>query len=273
MIGSLQITVPAGCMNNCGFCIYRQHETIFTPLWRSDFQRWSCEIEKRLRYASSRVDAIVITSQGEPTLNMQYIEDVLAIAKRIVPNLVHIELQTSGVGLDEAKLECLYRSGIRVISLSLPALDHDKIIEIMEVPEKFDYDPIGLSEMIQSKGFILRLSLAMTKWFDDYSLNDIIYQLNEFWKPDQVSFKKIYGADDEASENYDTLFTEFSANPKVRHLEFLSIGIWKYSVNGIAIVWNDDCMLNQIHEVPRYLILQPDAKLYTRWDCKASVVF
>lgn len=273
MIGSLQITVPAGCMNNCGFCIYRQHATTFRTYWKSDFQKWSTEIERRLRYASSRVEAVMITSQGEPTLNMQYIEDVMKIAQTIVPDLVHIEIQTSGVGLTEEKLDFLYQSGIRVISLSLPALDSDKIIEIMGIPEKYRYDPIELTKMIKSKGFILRLSIAMTKWFDDYSIIEIIDWLKELWKPDQVSFKKLYGADNEASENYDEFLSEFKANPQFRCLELLPIGVWKYDASGFAVVWNDDCMIDQVKVTPRYLILQPDAKLYTRWDSKASVIF
>ncbi|MGY5879890.1 MAG: radical SAM protein [Candidatus Thorarchaeota archaeon] len=273
MIGSLQITVPAGCMNNCGFCIYRQHATTFKTYWKSDFQRWSSEVEMKLQYASSRVDTVMITSQGEPTLNMQYIEDVLNIVHRIAPNLAHIEIQTSGVGLTEEKLDFLYRSGVRVISLSVPALDPDKITEIMEIPTRFKHDPIELSRMIQSQGFILRLSIAMTKWFDNFSLTDIMYQLKENWKPDQVSFKKLYGADDSASENYGMFLTEFKANPDFSCLELLSHGVWKYDVGGFAVVWNDDCMITKEQETPRYLILQPDAKLYTRWDTKASVIF
>ena len=141
------------------------------------------------------------------------------------------------------------------------------------IPEKYDYNPYDLISHIKSKGFILRLSIAMTTWFDDYSLDEILHMLKAPWAPDQVSFKKLYGADTIASKRYDEFVTEFKANSEIRRLELLPIGSWKYEVNGIAIVWNDDCMVRNDTENPRYLILQPDGRLYTRWDSKASVIY
>jgi molybdenum cofactor biosynthesis enzyme MoaA len=273
MIASLQITIPAGCMNDCGFCVYRQHATKFKTKWQSNPGEWSSEIERRLRYAADRVEAIMITSHGEPTINMRYIKDVMEILNKFTPYLAHIEIQTSGVGLTEEKLDQLYELGIRVISLSLPALDTDKIIEIMKVPEKYNYDPIALSELIQSKGFILRLSIAMTRWFDDYTLDYIMDELETVWKPDQVSFKKIYGANEMASRRYDDFVKEFKSNKEYKPLELLSLALWKYDARGMGVVWNNDCMVSKQQEKPRYLILQPDGKLYTRWDSKASVIF
>ena len=99
----------------------------------------------------------MITSHGEPTLNMDYICEIVEIINRVTPNLAHIELQTSGVGLTEMKLDRLYEIGIRVISLSIPALDLDRIIEIMRVPANYSYNPIELASLIRSKGFVFRL--------------------------------------------------------------------------------------------------------------------
>ena len=273
MIASLQITVPAGCMNDCGFCVYRQHATKFKTKWQSDPGEWSREIERRLRYAADRVEAVMITGHGEPTINMQYIKEVMEILNRFVPYLAHVEIQTSGVGLTEEKLDQLYEAGVRVISLSLPALDMDKIVEIMKVPENYEYDPISLCELIRSKGFTLRLSIAMTTWFDDYTLDYIMDQLETVWQPDQISFKKIYGAEEMASKKYDEFVEEFKSNKEYKQLELLSFGLWKYDAKGMGVVWNDDCMVSKSQEKPRYLILQPDGKLYTRWDTKASVIF
>ncbi|MHA1909707.1 MAG: radical SAM protein [Candidatus Thorarchaeota archaeon] len=273
MIGSLQVTVPAGCMNDCGFCVYRQHATKFKTLWNKDHERWAKEIEIRLRYAADRVAAVMITSHGEPTINVNYIRDFMEILNRVTPKLAQVEIQTSGVGLTEEKLDKLYEYGIRVISLSVPALDRDRIVEIMKVPEKFEYDPVALSEMIRSKGFTLRLSIAMTDWFDDITLEFIMDQLANVWKPNQVSFKKLYGADIIATGKYEEFVEEFKKIEAYTKLEFLSLGLWKYDADGMGVVWNDDCMVAEEQEDPRYLILQPDAKLYTRWDSKASVIF
>lgn len=273
MIGSLQITVPAGCMNDCGFCVYRQHATKFKTSWKSDHERWRQEVERRLRYAAVRVAAIMITSHGEPTINMTYIRDIMEIVNRVTPELAQAEIQTSGVDLTDEKLDRLYEYGVRVISLSLPALDRDAIIEIMKVPQKYQYDPVVLSKMIRSKGFTLRYSIAMTSWFDDYSLDHIMDELVNEWKPNQVSFKKIYGANHMASGRYEDLAKEFKSREENKKLELLALGLWKYDSRGIGVVWNDDCMIAREQEDPRYLILQPDAKLYTRWDSKASVIF
>ena len=273
MIGSLQITIPAGCMNNCSFCVYQQHQTKFKTDWNRDRALWKREVVRRVRYAASRVAAVMLTSHGEPTINISYIRDVMEIINQYVPELAHVEIQTSGVGLTEEKLDQLYLYGIRVISLSLPALDTKKIVEIMNIPEKYEYDPIKLSELIRSKGFTLRYSIAMTNWFDDYSLDHILDQLANVWKPNQVSFKKIYGADNMASGRYEEMARQFKANPEHRKLEMLALGLWKYDAQGMGVVWNDDCMVSEEQEDPRYLILQPDAKLYTRWDSKGSVIF
>ncbi|MDF1541386.1 MAG: radical SAM protein, partial [Candidatus Thorarchaeota archaeon] len=262
MIGSLQITVPAGCMNDCGFCVYRQHATKFKTLWNSNHEKWSRDVERRLRYAADRVAAVMITSHGEPTINMTYIQDIMEILNRVTPDLAHVEIQSSGVGLTEEKLDALDKAGIRVISLSLPALDLENITEIMKIPEKYDYDPIVLSELIRSKGFTLRYSIAMTDWFDGYSLEHIMKQLETVWKPHQVSFKKLYGADIVATGKYEEMVEEFKSNPEYTKLELLSLGLWKYDARGMGVVWNDDCMVSEEQEDPRYLILQPDGKLY-----------
>jgi hypothetical protein len=259
-------------MNDCGFCVYRQHAAKFRTEWKSNHERWHREIKRRIMYAADRVEAVMITSHGEPTLNMTYIEDVLDILNRITPWLAHVEIQTSGVGLIEEKLDNLHGLGVRVISLSIPALDKDEILEIMRVPSKYDYDPIRLSELIRSKGFILRLSIAMTSWFDEFTLDEIMSQLEAVWKPDEVSFKKIFGANDMASRKYDEFAEEFRQRGYTR-LEILPLGVWKHAAYGIGVVWNDDCMVSKEQENPRYLILQPDGRLYTRWDTKASVIF
>ena len=271
-MGSLQITVPAGCMNDCGFCVYRQHATKFKTEWKSNHDKWRKEIGRRFKFAADRVEAVMITSHGEPTLNMKYIEDIMDILNRIAPWLAQVEIQTSGVGLTEEKLDLPYELGVRVISLSIPALDREKILEIMREPAKYDYDPIRLSGLIRSKGFTLRLSIAMTEWFDDYSLDDILNQLESPWQPDQVSFKKLLGGDNMASRRYDELAEEFR-NREYTQLELLPLGVWKYDAHGIGIVWNDDCMVSEEQKQPRYLILQPDGRLYTRWDTKATVIF
>ncbi|TFG27936.1 radical SAM protein, partial [Candidatus Thorarchaeota archaeon] len=234
VIGSLQIAVPAGCMNDCSFCIYKQHLTKFNAIWKNDFERWAGEIEKRIRYATDQVRVVIITSQGEPTLNMPYIRDTLTILSKVATSLAQIEIQTSGVGLTEDMLDQLYQIEVRVVSLSIPALRKEKILEVMKVTESYSYDPISLVRLIRSKGFILGLSIAMTNWFDDYSLDDILTLFLTEWIPNQVSFKRLYGADDIASKRYDDVLATFTSRRDFKKLELLPFGVWKYDVRGIG---------------------------------------
>ena len=143
----------------------------------------------------------------------------------------------------------------------------------MQIPAIYDYNPLDLIRLIKSKGFTLRLSIAMTNWFDDYFLDEILSMLKDEWNPDQVSFKKLFGAEDLASKKYDEFAQEFRENPQNKKLEFLPLGVWKYDAGDIAIVWNDDCMVSIDQKNPRYFILQPNGKLYTRWNSKASLIF
>ena len=65
----------------------------------------------------------------------------------------------------------------------------------------------------------------------------------------------------------------------------LPYGAVKYSVNGLCVVIDDDCMAKNgerrvFGEPPmsrdesyKYLILRPDCKLYSQWDDKASLIF
>jgi len=253
--------------------VYKQHGSKFSNLFLEDKERWCNEIERRLRYASERVDAVMITGQGEPILNIPYIKEVITLLEHVSSSLAHIELQTSGVGLCEEKLGQLFDLGIRVISLSIPALEKDAIIDIMQIPHSYDYDPYELVKMIKVKGFTLRLSIAVTNWFDNYTLDEIMQKLHNNWAPDQISFKRLYGEESLSSKCYDKFAQEFRENPVNRKLELISLGVWKYDSQGIAVVWNDDCMIQFEQENPRYLILQPDGKLYTRWDSRASLIF
>ncbi len=70
------------------------------------------------------------------------------------------------------------------------------------------------------------------------------------------------------------------SNGKV--LDRLEFGALRYSVNGMSTVLDDNCMdknkeskVNQsekMTEAIRYLILQPNCKLYTKWDDEASLL-
>ena len=59
----------------------------------------------------------------------------------------------------------------------------------------------------------------------------------------------------------------------------LPYGATKYSLMGLSVVIDDDCMAKKKDvtvdggDAVKYLILQPDCKLYSQWDDPASLIF
>jgi hypothetical protein len=41
----------------------------------------------------------------------------------------------------------------------------------------------------------------------------------------------------------------------------------------MSVVVDDDCMSTEVKEDVKYLILQPNCKLYTKWDDEGSLLF
>ena len=123
-IQSLSIDVPAGCPNSCKFCVAHMHRNAytnqieknhrFTDLYKKDYK-------KRLLFARDNgCNTMMITGNGEPLMNQKFLAD-LGEWNDTLPNPFRwIELQTSGVFLDDEYLRFLRNTvGVNTISLSL----------------------------------------------------------------------------------------------------------------------------------------------------------
>ncbi|GAG40875.1 unnamed protein product, partial [marine sediment metagenome] len=53
----------------------------------------------------------------------------------------------------------------------------------------------------------------------------------------------------------------------------LPYGPLVYSVMGMSVVLDDDCMSKENEDSLKYVILREDGKLYCRWDDKGSLIF
>jgi hypothetical protein len=58
-----------------------------------------------------------------------------------------------------------------------------------------------------------------------------------------------------------------------RVLEMLPFGAIRYSVEGMSLVYDGDCMSTEVKPTMKYLILRPNCKLYTKWDDEGSILF
>jgi uncharacterized protein YqkB len=100
---------------------------------------------------------------------------------------------------------------------------------------------------------------------------------------DQVTFRKLYKSEGDSKEN-DWIDKHAASDEKLSEINsyikengeamaILPFGATKYSINGLSVVIDDDCMAQEIKDTYKYLILRPDAKLYSSWDKKESVLF
>jgi molybdenum cofactor biosynthesis enzyme MoaA len=286
-IQSLSIAVPAGCPNKCQFCVARMnHEDYvnqieenmrFRDLYKRDYK-------DRLAFARDNgCNSLMFSGNGEALMNRRFMEMVSDLNDGLDKPFRILELQTSGVTLDDEVLRWL-RNTIKVstISLSLSSLSSDKNQEYNATPEKVKVDIKHLCSEIKRYDFNLRISLNMTDDFNGVNIADLFQQLKALGA-DQVTFRKLYtsGQDTPQDRWIGQHAVEGSFWPnlnryvaeKGRKLERLPFGAIRYSVHEISAVVDDDCMSTDTKEDIKYLVLRQNCKLYTKWDDKGSLLF
>lgn len=294
-IQSLSVCVPAGCPNRCKFCVSQMHPSIyenqiernvrFRDLYERDFVR-------RMQFARDNgCNTAIITGDGEPLANRDFLKDFAHWNQMIQSPFRWIELQTSGVFLSDEYLRFLRNTvGVATISLSLSdAFDTDRNAEINGTPEKLKVDIEMVCREIKRYDFNLRLSLNMTASYEQRlgveqnaaaKLIERARQLNA----NQVTFRQLYvsgeadlpqnhwirenAASSELMRNVTTFVRE-----RGRALEMLPFGAMRYSVQGMSVVVDTDCMSTEAKRAMKYLVLRPDCKLYTKWDDEGSLLF
>jgi sulfatase maturation enzyme AslB (radical SAM superfamily) len=289
VIQSLSVAVPAPCPNACGFCVSRMHSEDypdqieknkpFRDLYKRDYA-------DRLAFARDNgCNSLIFTGSGEPLCNQRFMEEVADLNQAQGKPFRILELQTSGVGLDEEALRWL-RNTIRVciVSLSLSSVwSSERNREYNATPEKLAVDIDGLCALVKRYDFTLRLSLNMTDEYDGSEPRDIFVRAKALGA-DQLTFRKLYssGKDTEQDEwiarhgmredrwaRIDGFIRE-----RGRRLERLPFGAWRYSVDAISTVVDDDCMSTAMDKDEiKYLVLRPNCKLYSKWDDTGSLLF
>jgi adenine C2-methylase RlmN of 23S rRNA A2503 and tRNA A37 len=288
-IQSLSISVPSGCPNNCKFCVSKMHpekniinqiekNKRFRDLYKNDFKT-------RLAFARDNgCNTLMYTGNGEPMANCNYIEMVAEMNKALSMPFRMIEIQTSGVYINDENLRWL-RNDIQVntISLSLSSIFSNEVNQKYNgTPDKFKYNMDEVCAEIKKYDFNLRLSLNMTDEYDKKSCNDIFKRAEELGA-NQIIFRKLYVSNNNLPQDqwiYDHAVSEVYwdylnnyIEQNGRKLERLPFGAMRYSINGISTVIDDDCMNTKTKEEMKYLILRENCKLYTKWDDSGSLLF
>jgi sulfatase maturation enzyme AslB (radical SAM superfamily) len=250
----------------------------FTELYERDYKA-------RMQFARENgCNTVILTGKGEALQNQNFLTRFAHYNEMIDNPFRWIELQTTGVYLTDETLRFL-RNTIRVSTIALSIAnvfdsEDNARTAVMSDALKFDIDE--LCAEIKRYDFNLRICINMTSRYlgvAPETIFDRLFKLNA----DQVLFRLLYESQGDAPEDKwvrDNRLTETEFAPILAHiqkhgreLEKLPTGASRYSVGGVSTVVDDDCMSRIPKDVVRYLILQPNCKLYSKWDDPGSLIF
>lgn len=290
-IQSLSVVVPnKACINNCKFCVSRMRteeypnqmseKSQFYDLYLKDYKR-------RLEFARDNgCNTVMLTGSSEPQQNKSFLQSFAMINDSLERPFRWIEIQTTGILLDDNYLRFLRNTvGVSTISLSVSNLWSDVDNRtIIDSPDKVFF--LGLEDLcksIKKYDFNLRLSINLLSFYEKYYTVQQIFDRTKDLGADQATFRVLYADGDTPQADWvrkntvDADWVENSLNNYIKtngkQLETLPYGRIKYSVNGIGVVVDDDCMSKKESDTYKYLILREDCKLYSKWDDKGSLVF
>ena len=126
-IQSLSIVVPGGCPNNCHYCVSKTHKKLkykdlISPVLNSKDYNWHRYIERMNFARDNDCNTLILTGEGEPLWNKEFLEAFGEMNKQLDKPFRWIEVQTSGVGLNDDMFHLLESIGVSTISLSVSSL-------------------------------------------------------------------------------------------------------------------------------------------------------
>lgn len=286
-IQSLSVVVPAKkCINDCKFCVSKMHESEYENMMSDKnlyYDLYKKDYINRLQFArDNECNTVMLTGDCEPLQNYSFLAKFGDLNQTLQSPFKIIEIQTVGNLLDRDMLYFLrHHVGVTTISLSVSDLWNYKNNAAIIGCKPFDIDK--LTKDIKVYGFNLRLSLNML----DHMISNVVHTPHNMFKrakslgADQVTLRKMYGnswtkegkwviKNQLTDERWITVNALIDKLPVIDKLEF---GREKRVIDNMSIVVDNDCMGMVVDEVAKYLILRPNAKLYSRWDTKASLIF
>ena len=302
-IATLSIVVPTkGCVNKCKFCVSRMHdndyESCFDPI----------QIEKRIKWSvMNGVNTCILTGTGEALQNTGFLAKLLEIFEKLDHPFPNVELQTSGALLNKKiqsgpfsreisypNIDLLKKLRVNTISLSVSDLFHyERNMEIIGVPLALSFTLDEICSLIKSQGFNLRLSLNMTNSYDSADPQMILNECKDLGA-DQITFRELYHNHDNTPQSKWVRENECSFMTMAKIKEHISgkkiaggfiekgcgtplyklpFGSTAYSIDGMSVVIDTNCMGKDPEETLKYIILRENGKLYSQWDDNGSLIF
>lgn len=241
---------------------------------------------KRMQFArDANCNVAMLTGNGEPLLNRDFLLFFRNCNRMLTSPFRQVELQTSGMLMDDEYLRFLRNSiDVSLVSLSLSSMFSEEN-ELYNAPksEKFKVNIDHLCSEIKRYDFSLRLSLNLTDFFNEMSVEEIFARAKALGA-DQVTFRQLYSSglntpqdlwiEEHACKEEKLKEIEAYVASKGTPLQVLPFGAVKYSVEDISVVIDTNCMDSQeVSEDLKYLVLRPDCKTYSHWDKRGSLVF
>jgi hypothetical protein len=287
---SLSIVVPANeCINDCAFCVSHMQNVVYKNQMDDSEPHYDLYLKdyiKRLEYARDNgVNTVMLTGAAEPQQNRKFLTYFGLLMMLMERPFRNIEMQTTGVLLDEPYLRSLRNHvGVNTISLSLSSFDNEQNAIYNGTKQPLKIDIQQLCKKIKQYDFNLRLSLNMTDAFEQQSTEDIFGYSRKILLADQITFRLLYKTPDDKTRQSQWVSTHALSTSRRteirqyiqengRQLEQLPFGMMRHSVQGMSTVLDTDCMNQSANESYRYMILRPDCKLYSKWDDPASLIF
>jgi hypothetical protein len=251
----------------------------FRDLYKRDYA-------DRLAFARDNgCNSLIFTGNGEPLANQRFMEEVADLNQALAKPFRILELQTCGVGLDDEVLRWL-RNTVRVstVSLSLSSVfSSGRNAEYNGTPAGREVDIDFLCSEIKRYDFNLRLSLNMTDEYDEPAAADAFARCSALGA-DQVTFRRLYRSGGDTPQDRwigehamrESGWGAIGSYIKERghRLERLPYGAYRFAVDGISTVVDDDCMSTAADKDEiKYLVLRQNCRLYTKWDDKGSLLF
>lgn len=291
-IQSLSIVVPnTKCINNCAFCVGKMHCNAYVNQMDDNlpfFDLYLKDYLKRLEFARDNgCNTVMLTGNSEPQQNRKFLTYFGMFMQMMQHPFRWIEMQTTGVMLDQNYLRFLRNHvGVNLISLSVSSLNDQMNRAIIGAKRSLMPDLDWLCREIKRYDFSLRLSLNLTSEFNQYDiLPQNLFEKCKALGADQVTLRVLYSSGtDTPQDNWiaQNAMSQCGTNKLLdyvrengRVLGVLPHGAIKYSLKGMCVVIDADCMdkADKTGEDYKYLILQPDCKLYSSWDDPASLIF
>lgn len=291
-IQSLSVVVPnKQCVNNCKFCVSKMHCDTYKNQMSDNlpfFDLYLKDYIKRLEFARDNgCNTVMITGNSEPQQNRKFLTYFGMMLQLMKNPFRWIEMQTTGVMLDQNYLRFLRNHvGVNLISLSISSFDNLNNNTIIGTPSLYFINLEELCKEIKRYDFALRLSLNMTTDFSLYSeCPQMLFEKCNDFHADQVTLRYLYSSGQDTSQDkwisengmqlHDVMKIQNYIKNTGKTLGVLPHGSIKYSIDGLSTVVDTDCMDKgeKVDENYKYLILQPNCKLYSQWDDPASLIF